>query len=86
MPSQQAKSLRHPVGAPAQEVVTEFIPLRPVPAWDDNVPAQMVRVRVPRSELGRFGLAFPGQFVDGTVRADVLVGQDGMARAVRFVR
>ena len=83
MPSRQAKRLRH---SPPRELVTEFIPLRPVPAWDDTVPAQVVRVRVPRSELGRFGLAFPGQFVDGTVRADVLVGQDGMARAVRFVR
>jgi len=42
---------------------------------------------VPATALVSFGLA-PNGFRegDGTVQADVLVGDDGLARAVRFVR
>jgi hypothetical protein len=41
---------------------------------------------VPRSALVSFGLASPElSSMDGTIDADVLVGMDGIARAVRFV-
>jgi hypothetical protein len=46
---------------------------------------QVVRVRLPRSAMGSLGLVVshdPGQ---GPVEADVLVGQDGLPRAIRFV-
>ena len=79
---------RPPVPAPnAREVTTEFLPL-----LYSSVPAshvQMVRLAVPRAALASFGLA-PLEALDrastGTVLADVLVGDDGLARAVRFVR
>ena len=74
-------------GAGAEEVTTEFLPL-----LYSNVPAahvQMVRLAVPRAALGSFGLT-PREASDrtstDTVLADVLVGDDGLARAVRFVR
>ena len=73
--------------ASAREVTTEFLPL-----LYSGVPAthvQMVRLVVPRAALASFGLA-PFEALDrastGTVLADVLVGDDGLARAVRFVR
>jgi len=56
-----------------------------------NVPltgGQLVRLEVSRAALASFGL-LPADSLDarpGTVLADVLVGEDGLARAVRFVR
>jgi hypothetical protein len=50
--------------------------------------AQLVRIEVPRSTLRSFGVAPidpPGAAPGATVLADVLVGADGLARAVRFV-
>jgi hypothetical protein len=66
------------------EVATAFLPLiySGVPMTD----GQVVRLVVPRAALASFGLA-PFDTVDsGTVMADVIVGEDGLARAVRFVR
>jgi len=69
------------------EVTTEFLPL-----LYSRVPAtsvQVVRLAVPRAALASFGLA-PLETMDrtstDTVLADLLVGDDGLARAVRFVR
>jgi hypothetical protein len=75
------------IAASAQEVATEFLPLvyGSVPATNMH----MVRLAVPRAALASFGLT-PLESLDrastGTVLADVLVGDDGLARAVRFVR
>ncbi len=75
--------------APKPEMVTRFFPLT-----YSNLPvsnAQLVRVRVPRAALASFGLApidIPASSAGGeqaTVPADVLVGEDGVARAIRFV-
>lgn len=69
------------------EVATDFMPLpySAVPLTN----GQIVRLEVPRSALVSFGL-LPVDSVDrapgGTVLADVIVGDDGLARAVRFVR
>lgn len=74
-------------GAPVAEVRTEFMPLAYSSVPSANL--QMVRLAVPRAALASFGLA-PLEPLDrastDTVLADVLVGDDGLARAVRFVR
>jgi len=67
------------------EIATDFLPL---PYY--HVPmntGSTVRIEVPAQALVSFGLA-PSDFRerDGKVLADVLVGEDGLARAVRFVR
>ena len=81
-----------PTSAPAQrgEMATAFFPLTYSSLPISN--AQLVRVQVPRSALASFGLApidVPDRTSGGapaaTVSADVLVGEDGVARAVRFV-
>jgi hypothetical protein len=67
------------------ELATEFFPLAYslVPAPDGH----LVRMQVPRAALQQFGVpSFDAQSVSPTVLADVLVGDDGLARAVRFVR
>jgi len=78
----------HPASfPPSREVTTAFMPLAygGVPIVDGHV----VRMEVPRASLVSFGL-LPAEFADsarnGTVLADVIVGDDGLARAVRFVR
>jgi hypothetical protein len=69
-----------------EEVVTAFFPLiyGDVPIAD----GRLVRLEVSRQALATFGLddtrAFDDRSAD-TVWADVLVGEDGLARAVRFV-
>jgi hypothetical protein len=68
------------------DVTSEFFPL----AYS-TVPithARVVRIEVPRTAPALFGID-PAGLVDasqGTVVADVVVGEDGLARAVRFVR
>jgi hypothetical protein len=69
-----------------REVTTAFYPLQ-----YSNVPApgaHLIRLQVPRSALASFGITSfdaPGD-TSPTVLADVVVGDDGLARAVRFVR
>jgi hypothetical protein len=72
------------------EMATAFFPLTYSSLPISN--AQLVRVQVPRSALASFGLApidVPDSTAAGTgsamVSADVLVGEDGVARAVRFI-
>jgi hypothetical protein len=72
--------------AASREVVTDFFPL----AYG-SVPVtggQLVRLEVPRKALAAFGLGVEALDTGGadTLLADVLVGEDGLARAVRFVR
>jgi ferric-dicitrate binding protein FerR (iron transport regulator) len=74
--------------APEQEiaeVATEFLPL-PYSHVPMNT-GSTVRIEVPATALVSFGLA-PTDFRegDGKVQADVLIGEDGLARAIRFVR
>ena len=63
---------------------SEFIALSSTsyPVGDGMV----VRVELPRSAPALVGLPIPGGDVSGTVTADVVLGQDGVARAIRFVQ
>lgn len=69
-----------------QETTTEFFPL--FYASVPSVQTHLVRLELPRESLARFGLMSADGIstTAGTVLADVLVGDDGLARAVRFVR
>ena len=76
-------------GRPAlasREVVTDFVPLLYAGVPVRNT--QLIRLEVSRSALSSMGLAsfdVPGSHASPTVLADVMVGDDGLARAVRFV-
>jgi hypothetical protein len=67
-----------------REVVTDFIPVIYDPEPVDH--GRMVRVRLPRSALAAFGLPMNEQRAEETIQADVVLGEDGLARAVRFVK
>lgn len=68
------------------EVVTDFIPLTHGGGFAAGEGAHVVRVEVPRTALARFGLPVNAESSDRRVKADVLLGEDGIARAIRFVR
>jgi hypothetical protein len=81
------------------EVVTEFFPLREGEDLNalesllregegvstlDNL--QVVRIELPGAALSDVGLPVDPETVIEPVKADVVLGQDGLARAIRFVR
>jgi len=68
------------------EDTTDFISLR---YGDDNKPMEsgdLIRVLMPRSALITLGLPVNVVRADEPVLADLLIGEDGLARAIRFVR
>ena len=68
------------------EIVTEFVPLRYGRLIEPGEFAQVMRVSLPRSSLSRLGILVVPELDERRVKADVLVGEDGLARAVRFVK
>ena len=73
-------------GARPQEVATEFFPLTQGGPLAQAEEAHLVRVELPRSALASFGLPVNAEAAGGRVKADVLLGEDGTARAIRFIR
>jgi hypothetical protein len=71
---------------PTDELATtEFVPL---PYGDDALigeSARIVRVEMPRSALRMAGFNVAQERANERVQADVLLGADGLAHAVRFV-
>jgi hypothetical protein len=69
-----------------EEVATDFFPVSGASGLMPMDGGHMVRVELPRSTLASFGLPVNSERAGERVKADVLVGSDGMARAIRFVR
>lgn len=72
--------------ANVDEVTTDFIPLMQGAAFTQTEAARLVRVEIPRAALAQFGIPLNGEHAGGRVKADLLLGEDGTARAIRFVR
>ncbi len=68
------------------EIATDFLPLGDANNLATQDGGQLVRVELPRSALLTFGLPMNIERAAEPVKADVLVGQNGLARAIRFVR
>jgi len=79
----QRKTRRQPVRR--NEIVSDFIPLTYLAESTEVESGVVVRVRVPRSMLTRMGLPINAEITEETVLADVALGDDGLARAIRFV-
>jgi hypothetical protein len=74
---------RPPSERPPREFVTEFFPLMdPAPPFERG---QILRVDVPASAMRAVGLPVREERLADRVQADVLVGEEGMPRAIRFV-
>jgi 4-amino-4-deoxy-L-arabinose transferase-like glycosyltransferase len=70
----------------ARDAVDEFIPLVLDQTWSPGESGQVMRVSMPRSALQSFGLPVDESRAFETVKADIVVGQDMVARAIRIVR
>lgn len=70
----------------AAEEVTEFFPLMEGIDLDSLEAVQAVRVELPASALNDLGFQTGREMPTRPVKADVLLGIDGLARAIRFVR
>src|SRR6185503_17137237 len=68
------------------EVVTQFYPLVEGGDIDSEQVSQGVRVELPASALSAAGVLVGPDVSTVPVKADVVLGYDGLARAIRFVR
>ena len=69
-----------------REVATSFIQVGYASPMAFQDGGQLVRVELPRSAMANFGLPVNLARANERVKADVLVGYDGQARAIRFVQ
>ena len=75
-----------PAAVERTEVATEFFT---VPGADISEPLEepiLVRVTLPRTALVKFGLPINAERSAEFVEADVVLGHNGLARAIRFVQ
>jgi len=68
------------------EIATDFIPLSYMNVASLQDGGQIIRVELPRSALANFGLPVNMDRYNEKVKADVLLGVDGLAHAIRFVQ
>jgi hypothetical protein len=75
-----------PVYAKRGEYATDFFSLSYGGVQKPMESGEVIRLRMPRSALIAFGLPVDVEHADAPVKAELLLGEDGMARAIRFVR
>ena len=68
------------------EVTTDFMPIGYVNSASLQDGGSVVRVELPRSTIVSMGFALNMDRSSDRVKADVLMGADGLARAIRFVQ
>jgi hypothetical protein len=93
-PAPEIRIARRPAPRPAvvasshprqPEIATGFFPVRYGVPLDQREFAEIVRVTLPRAVMVRYGLPAWGDLTAPVV-ADIIVGRDRVAQAIRFVR
>jgi len=82
---QKSRAIRSVRARPAKATLSFY----PLPSASELPPAEnamVVRVQLPMSSLRLMGLLVSEESSAERIEADVLVGQDGLARGVRFVQ
>lgn len=79
-----AKSVRVEAAEEEIEIATDYLPLTYV-ANSEEQSGQVMRVEMPRSAMLALGLPVEDEPTGERVKADVIVGDDGLALAIRFV-
>lgn len=83
-PRKLARKSAAPQPPQSREVVTDFFPLmNPAPSFERG---EILRVQLPAAAMQTVGLPVREEHLGDLVQADVLVGEEGMPRAIRFVR
>jgi hypothetical protein len=81
----QGTELAAAAGAETDSDYDGFIPLPNAGRLSDTEDVNVVRVEVPRSAMIALGLEVSPERASELVAADVMLGPDGLARAVRFL-
>jgi hypothetical protein len=83
---QPLEPFSHPgaIAAPANVETTSFVPLGPDVERELTGAFQLARIRLSRDELADLGLFLDPHRGDEAVQADVVFGEDGLARAIRL--
>jgi hypothetical protein len=81
--SPRARPVKYRSSEQPHEIVTQFFPLLDAPPPFER--GELLRVTVPASTMRKVGLPVNEDRLGERVYADVLVGQEGLARAIRFV-
>ena len=84
--STQSKANEAVASNVTREIATEFMPLGYLSAANLQDGGQIVRVELPRSTMASFGLPVNMDRYNERVKADVFLGVDGVAHAIRFVQ
>ena len=79
-----AATMQEPIAQ--DEIATPYLSLTQGYTLPMSEGGQIVRVELPRSALASFGLPVNADRINERVKADVVIGNDGIARAIRFVR
>ncbi|HEV2424492.1 MAG TPA: hypothetical protein VGZ29_06670 [Terriglobia bacterium] len=82
------KTTRKARTAPESDELEDLADFIPLPYADDDSPlgaGELVRVRLSQSTLGLLGFPVSEAKASEPVTADLVIGQDGVARAIRFV-
>jgi hypothetical protein len=74
------------VASSDSDALTDFIPLTHLSSSTAIESGQVIRVKVPLSAFLALGLPVSPEHADELVNAEVVVGDDGVKRAVRLVR
>jgi len=85
-PKGGASAKTKPANTDKTEIATDFIPVIYGGAVNLAEGGRMVRVQLPRLAMASFGLPVHMDRANEKVKADVLVGVDGLAQAIRFVQ
>jgi hypothetical protein len=84
--SESAQPFKGAADTTGSDIATDFIPLTYGADLSSMDSGRVVRVELPRTALTRFGLPMNAERAGEPVKADVLIGEDGLAQAIRFVR
>jgi hypothetical protein len=86
LPAVPQRTMRKPVvSAQPTELVTEYIPLTYLATPTAIESGQVVRINLPRSSAVALGLPAHVSSSEENIKADVVMGDDGLARQIRFV-
>ena len=84
--SRSTRAQRRVVASPVKLAVAQgFVELPGAAGLPDFESGQIVRVEIPLTSLPTYGIDIAPDARDEPVEADMLVGQDGQARAIRLV-
>ena len=84
--ARRAKNLEKPKKPPVENFAGEFYALTNAGNLEDAAELKIIRTELSRASLFALGVNLPIENETEKFKTDLLVGSDGVARAIRFVK